>query len=484
MKGLLFTYLLTYGGALASLVRPYYGLLVYVCFAIVKPDLLWHWSVPQGNYSRIVALAMAAGWLISGFGDKRFGPARAIVGCFAGFGIWLVVSGLFAPDSDVAFAAIEQYAKILLPILVGATVVRTPQQLRGLLWTIVASQTWIALEMNLSYLQGYNQLQFEGFAGMDNNSVAIALVTALGVAFVTGLRAATPGRAALAFGMTGILAHAVLISFSRGGMLAAAACGAAAFLVVPRTTRVYVVFGLALLATLRLAGPEVRGRLMSSFEDRSTLDVSAQSRLELWEDCVDATLSHPVFGVGPDHWPLVAHTYGWPRGKEAHSLWFQTAAELGFPGIAMLLGAYVLTILRCLGLIRSAGRRSRAAGDRDGPSPRPDERAGETPVDIARMTIPGLVGFGIAAQFVSLEALEIPYYVALLGACAVLIETRRRATEDVSAVPFAAELRPESPFRRGLVPETEVEVPTSLADTLLPRSRRTVVLPRRRRPGP
>ena len=40
MKGLIFTYLLTYGGAAVSLFRPFTGLLIYVCFAIIKPDAL------------------------------------------------------------------------------------------------------------------------------------------------------------------------------------------------------------------------------------------------------------------------------------------------------------------------------------------------------------------------------------------------------------------------------------------------------------
>ena len=36
--GLLFTYLLTYGGSALSLVRPFYGLLAYICFAIIRPE--------------------------------------------------------------------------------------------------------------------------------------------------------------------------------------------------------------------------------------------------------------------------------------------------------------------------------------------------------------------------------------------------------------------------------------------------------------
>ena len=59
-KGLIFTYGMTAVGAVGGLVSPFFGLLVYVCFAIVRPDYMWFWSVPQGNYSRIIAVAMLA----------------------------------------------------------------------------------------------------------------------------------------------------------------------------------------------------------------------------------------------------------------------------------------------------------------------------------------------------------------------------------------------------------------------------------------
>ena len=44
--------------------------------------------------------------------------------------------------------------------------------------------------------------------------------------------------------------------------------------------------------------------------------------------------------------------------------------------------------------------------------------------DSARMTIASLCGYMVAAQFVSLEALEIPYYVVLLGAGSMTVHYR------------------------------------------------------------
>src|SRR5579862_7203258 len=92
MKGLLFTYLMTYGGAAAALFNPYFALLIYICFAIIKPEDLWYWSVPQGNYSRIVAIGMLAGWAIHGFGSWRFGRAGVIVAAAVAYLCWYGLS--------------------------------------------------------------------------------------------------------------------------------------------------------------------------------------------------------------------------------------------------------------------------------------------------------------------------------------------------------------------------------------------------------
>src|SRR5215831_12853113 len=100
MKGLVFTYLLTYGGALVSLFNPFVGLLIYICFAIVRPEAMWHWSVPAGNYSRIVAVALLLGWLLKGCGKWQLGKARLVVLALIGFWVWAALSAIEAPDGS------------------------------------------------------------------------------------------------------------------------------------------------------------------------------------------------------------------------------------------------------------------------------------------------------------------------------------------------------------------------------------------------
>src|SRR5438874_1206307 len=100
MKALVFTYLLSYGGAAASLVSPFVGFLVYVCFAILRPTDLWMYTIPPGNYSRIVAIGLLVGWAAHGFGSWQFGRARGIVVALIGFWLWVGVGTVLATDKD------------------------------------------------------------------------------------------------------------------------------------------------------------------------------------------------------------------------------------------------------------------------------------------------------------------------------------------------------------------------------------------------
>jgi probable O-glycosylation ligase (exosortase A-associated) len=399
MKGLIFTYLLCYGGAFISLFQPFVGLLIYVCFAIIKPEALWDWSVPQGNYSRIVALALLVGWSLKGFGNWQFGRARTLVMALGAFWLWMVLGAVQAEDPEVAWEAVEGLSKIVLPFVVGMTVVDSVQKVRQLAWVILLSQGYVAFEFNLSYLEGRNRITEAPFAGLDNNSMAIALVASTGLGFFLGLHAQRWWQKLLAFGMAACCAHAVLFSFSRGGMLALIITGVVSFFVIPKKPKHYAIFLLAILLGLRLAGPEVRARFSTTFVDAEERDGSAQSRLDLWGNCWDSMLRYPIFGRGPNHWPLIVEEYGWPRGKAAHSLWMQVGAENGFPGLLFLVTFYVLCIARLWPYMRQRQLF-------------PDPWFHDCP----RLVCASLIGFAVAAQFVSVWGLELPYYIALVGA--------------------------------------------------------------------
>ncbi len=407
MKGLVFTLALTYGGAAASLFRPFYGLLIYVAFSILRPEALWHWSVPQGgNYSRIVAIALLIGWALNGFGNWNLGRGKGMLVCFLGFWVWAALSTLFAalfPQRGYDF--LESMAKILLPFMVGISIINSIEQIKQLAWTIGLSVSYVALEMNLAYYDGFNFLHESGFGGMDNNCIAIQLVSAVGFMFFLGFTAKAWWQKPIAVGGVLVMINAIMFSFSRGGLLSLIVTGGVAFLLIPKRPVHYLVFAATVAAGVRLAGPQVLTRFATTFADKDQRDASAESRLDLWADCWQLMQENPLFGVGPDHFTHYAqYHFGWGTPKEAHSLWFQTGAELGFIGVGFLLLFYLLCIWNLWPLTRESY-----------PTAEPRLR------DLARMVIASLAGFLVSSQFVSLEGLEMPYYVVLIGACTIKI---------------------------------------------------------------
>lgn len=400
MKGLLFTYGMTAAGALFGLFCPFYGFLAYVSFAILKPDAMWPWSVPPARYSLAIVGCMMIGWVFTKQATFKLGRAIVPVMLISGFLIWATIGAFYPRHQDLAWDFVERISKIVIPMILGLTLIRSTKELKQLAWTILIAQGYMAFEMNSYYFGGYNKLRWEGFGGMDNNSAAIALVTGIGLAFFLGLHSEKLWHKGVAFFFAMLMANAILFSFSRGGMLGMIVSGVGAFIVIPKKPRTYAMLGLAILAASIMAGPEVRDRFMTTFVKKKggEREASAQSRVDLWKDCIDVMKKDPVMGCGPNQWPMIAATYGWPHGKEAHSLWVQTGAELGLVGVAMYLGFY-LTVLALLWQV--TWKRSHVAD--------PWYKY------FARMSFTGLCGFVVSAMFVSLESLEIPYYTALLG---------------------------------------------------------------------
>jgi O-antigen ligase len=416
MKGLILVYLMTYGGVVAALFNPFIGFLVYVSFAILRPEFVWPWSVPSGNYSRIVAIGLLLGWALTGFGRWDLGRGKAVILALMGFFIWTAASAAQAPDQGVAWAYVELLAKIVIPVLVGITTIDSVRRLKLLAWVVLLSQAYPAFEFNLSYFRGYNLLREEGFASMDNNSYAVSLVTCTGLAGFLFWHSEKWWQKTIALGSAAFMVHAVLFSFSRGGMLGLAVLGLAAFAVMPKGPKELSAFALAILLSLSLAGPAVWARFQSSFAEKGQRDSSAESRLELWAACWDTMKKHPVFGVGPDHMPLVIHQYGFSIGKESHTLWLNLGAELGFPAMLLLMSYYGICIVRLWPIAR-------------GRTVVPDPWLAY----LARAVIAALCGFAVSAQFVALDFLETPYYIALVGAGVLKLSTRSSRSDEPDA---------------------------------------------------
>ncbi|GBD34925.1 hypothetical protein HRbin36_00028 [bacterium HR36] len=425
MAGLIAAYIACTLAVTIGVLYPYVALLVYVAFAIVKPAEMWFWSLAGTHLSSITFSGLAVGWLLRGLADWRLGQAWAPMLALVFFWMWGWISwcnstdpslapflpGLYITgshtDNDLSLDNLLHLGKIVVPCFIGITLLDSEKKVLGLLYTIILSQGYVAWEMNLAYLiEGYNRIRLDGFAGLDNNSIAVSLVTCCLPAFLSAYYC-TSTFFRLALAASGLLIlHAILLTFSRGGMVALIISFITAILVMRGGWKKYAFVCPLIVITVALCGSEVWDRFLTIFLPTEELDPAARSRLELWTDCLDVMVRFPLFGVGPENWTRIAAAYGWPPGKEAHSLWLQTGAELGLPGLAAILGYYLISGFR-LYSIRGDNRQMNSIRD---------------------AVLVGLGGFIVSAQFVSLELLETPYYLTLCGLGIIKRVSQRRFT--------------------------------------------------------
>jgi len=414
MKGLILIYAIAVFGSIGELRSPLIGLFIYVGFAVLRPQFIWGWAGDFGGISFYVGIATLIGWVLNGFGSKKLGPGKSIVLMLVVFASWMALSATQAVDKEVAYATLEPMMKFVIPFLIGVTLIDSEQRSRAMMWMIVLAMAYVSFEMNLEYVRGFN-IAGEGFGGMDNNCFGVALVSTIGPALALGLGAKKWWERGLAAVSALLILHTTLLTFSRGAMVGLLAVGTTAFIMMPKRPKHLAVLVIVTLVAIRLTGPQLMARYATMAADSEERDGSAESRLDLWRDCLKLTLEKPIFGIGPGNFPVVAESLGYTRGKQAHSVWMQQAAETGIPGVFALLAFFGLAVAKLWPIARqrlTEENRSRTA--------------------VASGLIMSLVGFAVAGQFVSLGGLEIPYYMTMIG---VVLLKQQGALTLVRAAP-------------------------------------------------
>ena len=137
--------------------RRSFGLCVYVAFSVARPQLLYGWAGDMSGLSRVIGLAVLAGWAFKAFGHWSLREARLPVAALCGYFACVLLSAASASHQAVAWESVIEQFKFFLPFLAGITLIRTRAQVNALAWTMVVAQGLVGFEMNLSYLRGFNQ---------------------------------------------------------------------------------------------------------------------------------------------------------------------------------------------------------------------------------------------------------------------------------------------------------------------------------------
>lgn len=350
-------------GAVAALWDRFYGLLLYLWFALFRPQE-WLWfDVSSWRLSLVIGLLLVVPAIASGVFPNVSHPLSA------GAVLFLLSSLLAqhnAVDPALGWYWLDFLARLILVCLLAVTLINSNRRFVLALTTIAASFGFHTAKAGMSSLLAGGARFAQGLGGAfsDNNGYAVGMVMILPLLVSAGQNAQSRVPRAGLLTAAALTAVAIVSTYSRGGLLGLAA-GCLTLLALQKrrlpavAVAVFAIPALWYFMTMQ-AGYLDRMRSIGAYEEEQ--DVSALSRLHFWRVAVAMAEDHP-FGVGLSNYQPAYDSYDtsdglYGHGRAVHSSHFQVLAETGFPGSVTYVGLFGYAMFACL-VVR---RRSRQQG--------------------------------------------------------------------------------------------------------------------------
>jgi len=296
---------------------------------------------------------MAAALLLPRPRDAAERPGAGILLLFAAFAVFQVLGTTL---SSLSFPSNDASTLVSFAILMIATnlLVSTQNRLQMTLRVIVLVETFASTWMYRQYYL-YHWARPLG-PSADPNYEALSLVVTLPLAiwltrYETRRLWIWVGRIC-----TPILAFAVFLSQSRGGVLALAVMAALAWWNSQHKTKLLGYFVAATLFMFAISPGQMLQRLQQirvAGEAETGAEVSTSARVELAKAGVSMMEAHPLFGIGLGQFKSVEFHYNpvltdlEPDPKIAHDTYIQLGAEGGIPTLALYVAILLLTLSVC-----------------------------------------------------------------------------------------------------------------------------------------
>jgi O-antigen ligase len=279
-------------------------------YGVVVFTLLTFFEVLPGlngvALSKPVGMILVASWLLALARDgrslpllSRDRPALAFI-LFAFVG-WAVMSAGWAPDSAVALSSSSRIALIALLVLAVVTGLRTPRDLTLVAWAFVSGAFLVSV---VAIATGGNKAGRLALGELDPNQLAASIAAALVLALFLLVGTARRDQRLVLLLYLGTYVVTIMLTESRGAIVACAVGGMAA-IVVAGPFRARIVPIVLIIAACGVVYYAVLAP--SGFRERVTQAVATERdpRLDSWSIARRVWEEHPVAGVGLGNFVVV-----------------------------------------------------------------------------------------------------------------------------------------------------------------------------------
>jgi len=374
----IFVLIILIPGLAAALGSRFAALLVYLWFALFRPQE-WIWiDITALRLSLVLSLLVVVpwGWIVSGSSPGQSLKARLAneawpnvthpltIGMLLFFGAALGAQ-IHAFNPTVGWEWLDYLWRVFLVAMVAVTLISTKERFYAVLTVTAASLGFHSTKAGIASMLGGGVRYEAGLGGafIDNNGYALAIVMIVPFLVAVGQNTDRRWLRWGSFAAVPPSVYAIVSTFSRAGFLAAGAAIVAMAALQRRRGRALTVIAVIGLVAY-LVVPIPKGYL-DRIETIQTYDnigeESAISRPHFWRVAVEMVRDNP-FGVGLRNFDSAYDRYDFSggrfgTGRSVHSSHFQVLAETGFAGMAIWTGLFGYAFFACL-RIRSRSRHS------------------------------------------------------------------------------------------------------------------------------
>ena len=423
--------LIFFGFLLMSFRRPYIAAMLWVWVGLMNPHRLGWGFAYSFPFAMIAAVVLV---LSMAMNPKQVrlptgGPVVVFLLLIAWMGITSIGAILFEPS----IAKYIETLKVMLMTLVVASVVRTREQILGLVVLVAASIAFFGVKGGVfTILTGGDHRVWGPPSSVieGNNELAVALIITVPLIYFLSTQVALVRQLPfpvmrwfsekwMRLGLYAIMALCLvsaLGSHSRGALLAVAAMGSMLWWRSKSKGSLGILMLMMLGVGLAFMPEEWMARMhtIGSYEE----DASAMGRINAWTMAINIA-NHRLLGAGFETAsPLIYLQYA-PNPNfviVAHSIYFQILGEHGYLGLGLYLCFWILTY-------RMAGRLVRLSAGRQ------DLQWAHT---LGSMSKVSLAGFAVGGAFLSLAYWDMPFYLMVILLCS------KRLVVDVLSQPLPA----------------------------------------------
>jgi putative inorganic carbon (HCO3(-)) transporter len=347
-------------GLLASVRSRYAALIMYLWFALFRPqDWLWI-DINSLRLSLVIGVLLLVPGLLSGIVPNVTHPLS--VGMIM-FLLSALVAQLHAVNPAFGWVWVDFLVRLLLACMMITTLADNSKRLAGVIGVVGGSLGFHAAKAGLAYVVGGGTRFADGLSGafVDNNGYALGtvmimpmlVVTAQNVDLLYDGKYLTWIRRAF-YGAVVLCMFAVVGTYSRGGFLSLSGAGLTYVMLQKRRfTALASVFAVVTLFLAVVPIPEAylaRLQTIKTYEEVG--EDSALSRPHFWKVGVLMAADNP-FGIGLKQYEFAYDKYDFLHGRfghkrAVHSSHVQVLAELGYMGEAVWIGLFALAFFSCI----------------------------------------------------------------------------------------------------------------------------------------